>query len=172
MENIENKNKKELKKERQEKRMTGKKIIGIVLWAVVLVAIGGVILWVLMLPKLPQSEIVSNSGIHWHPKISISINGEDVEIPANIGIGAVHSPMHTHDTDGVIHMEYGGLVRAKDILLGNFFKTWGKEFSSGGIMGKINGKDGTLKMTVNGVENSEFENYSMKDGDIINITFK
>jgi len=95
-----------------------------------------------------------------------------VDIPTNIGIGAVHNPMHTHESDGTIHMEYGGLVHEKDVLLGNFFKTWGKDFSSEGIMGSINGEDGVLKMTVNGIENSEFENYSIKDGDRIEIVFE
>lgn len=164
----EHKNKKEL----QEKKKSFKKIKQTILWAVILSIIGYGIFWIITLPKIPQSELISNTGIHWHSNISITIKGEKVDIPTNIGIGAVHNPMHTHESDGTIHMEYGGLVHEKDVLLGNFFKTWGKDFSSEGIMGSINGEDGVLRMTVNSIENSEFENYSIKDGDRIEIVFE
>jgi hypothetical protein len=169
---MENKNKKEVKKERQDKKESTKKIVGIILWIIAAVVIGGVVIWVVTLPKIPQSEIISSTGIHWHPHISIKIKGENVEIPAGIGIGAVHNPMHTHEPDGVVHMEYGGVVRERDTRIGNFFNVWGKDFSSKGIMGNVNGEGGTLKMLVNGVENTEFENYQMKDNDNIEIIFE
>lgn len=169
---MENKNKQKAKQEIQEKKKSLKKIKQAILWVVILSIVGYGIFWIVTLPKIPQSELISSTGIHWHSNISIIIKGEKVDIPTNIGIGAVHSPMHTHESDGTVHMEYSGLVRAKDVLLDNFFKTWGKDFNSKGIMGNINGKDGVLRMTVNGVENSEFENYSIKDGDTIEIIFE
>lgn len=169
---MDDKNKKELKKERQENKASNKKIKEITLWAIAIAVVVGGIFWLVTLPKLPQSKTVSNIGIHWHPKISVTIKGEKIDIPANIGIGAVHSPMHTHEADGVVHMEYGGVVRESDTILGKFFDTWGKDFSSKGIMGNIDGEDGIMSMKVNGVENSEFENYMMKDGDNIEIIFK
>jgi len=168
---MEYKNKKELKKERQEKKVSGRKIIEIALWVVAAVVVGGGVFWVVTLPKLPQTEVVSNNGIHWHPKISIKINGENVEIPSGIGIGAVHNPLHTHESDGTVHVEYNGVVRKSDTRLGKFFEVWGKDFSSNGIMGNMNGEEGTVKMTVNGENNTEFENYIMKDGDNIEIIY-
>lgn len=167
------KNKKEEKKERQEKAKSTKKIIWISLWVgVALVVLYG-IFWIVTLPKLPQSKIISRNGLHWHPKISIIIKGEEVEIPASIGIGAVHRPMHTHKSDGTIHMEYNGVVRENTLRVGNFFDVWGKDFSADSILGNIAGEDGgTIKMLVNGKENTEFENYIMKDGDIIKIIYK
>ena len=168
----EHKNKKELKTERQEKSEFHKKTKEIILW---IIAIGFIlygIFWLVTLPKLPQSEIVSNAGIHWHPKVSISIKGEKITVPAGIGIGAVHSPMHTHEADGTIHVEYGGVVRQYDITLGKFFNTWGKDFSSTSIMNNTSGDGGVLRMTVNGENNTEFENYPMKDGDKIEIIFE
>ncbi len=165
-------NKKEIKKERQDKKELIKKIRSIIVWAFIVGVVGYGVFWVVTLPKLPDSEIISENGIHSHANISIKIKGKEIEVPANIGIGAVHNPMHTHDPDGTVHMEYGGVVRGSDTLVGRFFDAWGKDFSSEGVMGNINGKDGVLKMTVNGVENSDFEKYSMKDGDAIEITFE
>lgn len=166
------KNKKELKKERQEKSGSFKKIKEIILWVIAIGFILYGIFWLVTLPKLPKSQIVSNVGIHWHPNISIKIKGEKIIIPANIGIGAVHSPMHTHKEDGTIHMEYGGVVRQYDITLGKFFDTWGKDFSSTSIMGNKSGDGGVVRMTVNGENNTEFENYIMNDGDVIEIIFE
>ena len=69
------------------------------------------------------SEIIAKSGLHWHVNLSIIIKGEKQEIPANIGIGAIHQPIHTHETDGVIHLEFSGPVREKDIVMGKFLNT-------------------------------------------------
>jgi len=170
---MEYKNKKEHKKERQEKKESTRKILEISLWVIAIGIVIGVVFWVVTLPKLPQTEIISNTGVHWHPHLSIKINGENIEIPANIGIGgAVHNPMHTHEADGIIHAEYSGVVREKDLTLGNFFKIWGKTFNSNEIMGNIDGEGGKLKMLVNGVENKEFDKYVMKDNDNIEIIFE
>ena len=165
-------NKKELKKDRQDKKESIKKIKEVVLWVIVAGVVGAGVFWIVTLPKVPQSEIISRNGVHWHSTLSILINGEKVDIPAGIGIGTVHSPTHTHETDGTIHLEYGGVVREDDTRLGEFFKVWGEDFSSTGIMGNINGEGGILKMMVNGVENTEFENYRMRDGDNIEIIFE
>jgi len=166
------KNKGEIKKEHKQKTEFFKKIKKNALWIVALGVVGYGVFWIVTLPKIPQSELVSSTGIHWHPNISITIKGEEVNIPSGIGIGAVHNPMHTHEADGTVHMEYSGVVRESDTLLGNFFKVWGKDFSKDSILGNTNGEEGVVTMTVNGVKNLEFENYTMKDGDMIKIIFE
>ena len=118
-----------------------------------------------------ESEIISRQGIHWHADLSIKILGKFQEIPANIGIGVNHRPLHTHETDSVIHMEFNGLVRENDIRLGKFFEIWGKKFNKDCIFNNCSGLDGQVKMLVNGELNSEFENYIMRDGDKIEIVF-
>lgn len=123
-------------------------------------------------PPVPKEQIVAENGLHWHPTLSISIKGQKQEIPKDIGIGAVHQPIHTHDTTGTLHMEMQGLITKQDTRLGNFFKTWGKEFSSTQIFDKINGPGGKVKMLVNGKENADFANYLMKDGDKIEIRYE
>ena len=108
-------------------------------------------------------DIVSRNGLHWHPELTIYIKGEKIEIPQNIGIGAIHLPIHTHDDLPLIHLEFQGLVRKDDITLGQFFKNWGKEIQSFGP---------NVKMTVDGVENIELENYVMQDKDKIELRFE
>ncbi len=142
------------------------KIIKIALWGTLCVAIIGGFIWLISSqPKTPDSEIVSRSGLHWHPELSIYVKGEKLEIPENIGLNAVHKPIHTHDDidQGIVHMEFQGLTRKQDTILGQFFKNWGKDMRSFGA---------NMKMTVNGKENKEYENYLMKDKDKIELRYE
>ncbi|MBI5457012.1 hypothetical protein HY969_04725 [Candidatus Kaiserbacteria bacterium] len=110
-------------------------------------------------------NVVSRSAFHWHPTLTIYAKGEKQTIPPNIGIGAVHQPMHTHSEDsaaGVIHLEFGGAANREDVMLGKFFKNWGKDMRSFGM---------NMRMTVNGKENTEFENYVMHDKDVIELHY-
>jgi len=156
----------------REKESAAKKrqIKKVVSWGVsgslVAAAIAGIVWYAATRPPTPESEIISRSGFHWHPELIIYVRGEKQEIPANIGIGGVHRPIHTHAEDaarGVIHMEFQGLVRKEDATIGRFFDIWGKDAGSFGI---------SSKMTVNGQENTEFENYVMRDRDKIELYYE
>ncbi|OHA62303.1 MAG: hypothetical protein A2117_00385 [Candidatus Wildermuthbacteria bacterium GWA2_46_15] len=150
-----------------------KKIVKIVLiFLIVGAGILGLSRYFSSKPSLPENEIITRNGIHWHPEIKITILGKNQEIPANIGLGITERPIHTHDNMGVIHLEFPGLVRKEDVRLGRFFEIWGKQFNQNCIFDSCNGPDGQLKMLVNGQENFEFGNYAMKDGDKIEIIFK
>ncbi|OGH17304.1 MAG: hypothetical protein A3C30_01730 [Candidatus Levybacteria bacterium RIFCSPHIGHO2_02_FULL_40_18] len=125
--------------------------------------------------NVPEDQIISRTSLHWHPRLDIYIKGEKQEIPTNIGIGAVHQEIHTHDEDakdGVLHMEMAGLVTRDETELGRFFKIWGKEFSKDQIFEYKTGSEGKVKMFVNGKENNDFEKYQMKDGDKIEIKYE
>lgn len=122
-------------------------------------------------PKL-TGQILSRSGIHWHSELAIFINGEKQKIPANVGLGIVHNPMHTHDETGAIHMEFSGLVAEGGLRIGEFFKALNKQFNKDCILEFCNGPGGNVKMSVNGEPNNDFENYSMKDGDKIEIRYE
>lgn len=130
------------------------------------------------------SSPVPKQPIHWHPYLKIIINGNEIEIPANIGvtIGNVidtdigmeyqMSPTHTHSNDGKIHMENNAPWKKPETLtLGYFFKVWGNTFNSTCIFEYCNGPNGTITMTVNGQPNKEFDKYPMKDGDQIVIEY-
>lgn len=124
-----------------------------------------------------DSTIIARKGLHWHPELVIYVKGEKQIIPVDIGIGPEYAsapnfdarmrmtPMHTHDDapQGIIHLEFQGVVRKKDTTLGQFLKVWGKDINSFGS---------NVKMTVNGVANTEFENYEMKDGDKIELMYE
>ena len=137
---------------------------------VAILLVGGV--WWSKSLSSSDPNLVSATGLHWHPQIEIYIKGERKQIPANVGIGAVHNPLHTHADMPIIHMEFDGKVTLDDTRLGNFFDVWGKEFNADQIFEYQNGPDGMLRMFVNGAENTEFENYHMRDGDRIEIRYE
>ncbi|HEY4487707.1 MAG TPA: hypothetical protein VI483_03015 [Candidatus Paceibacterota bacterium] len=139
------------------------KIFFITIGAVVILVIASI--FILPSPKVidpNDPNVVATNGLHWHPQLAIYVKGEKIEIPQNIGIGAVHQPMHTHDDLPLIHLEFPALVRTQDITLGRFFEIWGKDMRSFGP---------NVKMTVNGKENTEYEDYIMRDGDEIELRY-
>ncbi len=156
-----------------QKRVLKGRIKIAVIVLIVVGIIGGIIWSIAKQPKIPQSEIISKNGIHWHPELAIFVKGEKQEIPANLGMGAgIMAGVHTHDTTGVLHLEPRGRVTKNDTKLGVFFKIWIKQFNSNCIFDSCNGPEGTVKMLVNGAENNEFENYQMNDKDKIEIRFE
>lgn len=118
------------------------------------------------------NNIVAQGGIHWHASLEVAAKGERQKIPAGIGLGTVHLPVHTHEEDNIIHLEFPSSVRENDIRLKRFFNIWGEQFSGSCILEFCNGEDGTVKMFVNGEPNDEFENYILRDGDQIKIVFE
>lgn len=145
----------------------------IFLWVLVIAgSIGGLIAYEATRPPTPEGDIISRNGIHWHPKLTINIKGQDQEIQPDIGLGGAEMTIHTHDTSGTIHQEIPGLVTKEDIKLGRFFKIWGKQFTSTCIFDKCNGPEGKVSMTVNGKANTDFENYLMHDKDTIEIHYE
>lgn len=71
----------------------------------------------------------SAGGAHIHPRLSVYVRREQVQIPTNIGIDPSRPPtamagLHTHDSSGVIHVE-----NAADPTLGQFFEIWGVPLS-------------------------------------------
>lgn len=77
---------------------------------------------------------------HYHPHLQIIINGNDVPVPANIGVdpttGAM-SAVHTHEPDGTIHIEAG--TAGETFTLAQLFTQWGVQVTStqiGGVHAK------------------------------------
>lgn len=133
----------------------------------VLVVLTGVALFLLPTPSgtvtSNDPNVVTLAGLHWHPTLTIYVKGEKLEIPQNIGLGAVHKPMHTHEDLPIIHLEFSSIVRKEDMMLGQFFKNWGRDMRQFGA---------NMRMTVNGEENTEYENYVMRDGDRIELRYE
>lgn len=98
---------------------------------------------------------------HIHPELTILVDGKNIAIPHNLGVNtAGMTSLHTHDEEGVIHVES---PIQKDFTLGDFFAVWKKDFYSFGSK---------ARMTVNGVENNQLENYVMRDHDKIILYYQ
>nr|MBI4156534.1 hypothetical protein [Candidatus Woesearchaeota archaeon] len=163
---------------KEKKSFPIKKIMN---WAIFIVVVGLIVWGIIGLvnKNAANKTIIDESNlnfeapigaIHWHPHLTIKIDGEIIPIPADIGItSTTHFPIHTHETDGIIHMENNNPTK-KTVVLGYFFEVWGKKLSKDCIFDYCADK-GTLKMSVNGKENFDFENYFMQDGDEILIEY-
>lgn len=163
---------KERARQAHARKRAVRRAMPVVLGVLVVVAGVGWLVWRSQANPIRRDDLIATRGIHWHARLSIIIQGGERVIPANIGLGAVHSPVHTHDPDGVIHIEYSGVVTRDDVRLGRFFEVWGETFNSECIFDFCNGPDGTVRMFVNGEANSEFDAYLMRDGDRIEIRYE
>lgn len=153
------------RRESAVKKQTAKRYIT---WSVTtlvaVVLIGGLIMAYRSRPQIPESDIISRKGIHTHPELAIYVKGIKQEMPASLGVKpSFMAPVHTHEPNGVIHLEFQGLVQKKDIMLGQFFKSWGRDINSFGT---------NMKMTVNGKENTDHGNYLMQDKDKIELRYE
>lgn len=68
--------------------------------------------------------------VHYHAHLDVVVRRVAIEVPANIGIDVRRhriSPLHTHDTSGIVHIE-----SAVDIpfTLGQFFAEWGQPLTA------------------------------------------
>jgi hypothetical protein len=122
----------------------------------------------------PLGEICLNGhdgmAMHFHPYLTILIDGEEYIIPENTGIDTTTCPeamhmTHTHDATGKIHVE-GNTV--EEVPLEVFFDVWGEHFDETGI---FDNRDGSIEMTVNGEANSDFQNLLLADGQNIVISY-
>ncbi|MEE8194436.1 MAG: hypothetical protein V3T73_02915 [Dehalococcoidales bacterium] len=159
-------------KEHLKYRRQGKIKNFLLIAAVAVIVGGGIISIGLLLATRLGGDIISNQGIHWHPELSITILGQEQVIPDNVGRANGEHPIHTHEEDNIIHLEFGGSVKKDDIRLGRFFEIWNRQFNQDCIFTNCNGDEGTVKMFVNGEPNFEFENYVMRDEDKIAIIFE
>ena len=148
----------------------------LILVGVIAILFGGSIWWS---KKIQESDpqVISRTGIHWHPILEIYVKGETQLISPNIGIGIGYASkptydprmkmtaVHTHDdaNDGIIHLEFEGIVKKEDTKLSNFFDIWNKDINSFGQ---------DVTMSVNGVPNIELGDYAMKDGDKIELRYE
>jgi len=117
-------------------------------------------------------ECLDHEGLamHFHPYLTILIDGNEYSIPGNTGIdtdvckGAMHMT-HTHDDSGKIHVES---KQVEEVPLEVFFDVWGKHFDETGIMEY---RDGTIEMTVDGQISTDFQNHILEDGQNIVISY-
>ncbi|MEW6036611.1 MAG: hypothetical protein AB1529_08430 [Candidatus Micrarchaeota archaeon] len=114
--------------------------------------------------------------LHWHSRIAIFIDGKEVGVPDNLGLGGGrHLPVHTHEEgDGTVHFEFSQATIPKNQLTVGYFmnEVWGERFNSECVFDYCNAGGKGVKMLVNGRENGDFEHYVMADGDVIEIRYE
>jgi len=121
------------------------------------------------LAAVGSSDLVATNGIHWHPMLEIVIDGEVMEIPTGIGLTGGHDPMHTHESDGTVHLEYPQFVTQEDTTLGRFFEVWGKKLSATSVLDYDESEGDQISFTVNDQEIIDPVNYQFSDGETIKI---
>ena len=98
------------------------------------------------LPALAQE----GTALHIHQHLNIIIHGQAVAVPAEIGINQFAgfiSPIHVHDTSGVIHVESPTIQK---FTLGQFFDIWGVRFTQDAIGGYSTDANLSMQVYVNG----------------------
>jgi hypothetical protein len=69
---------------------------------------------------------------HIHTQLTIIRDGQQLAIPAHVGLQGCAYETHTHDKSGVVHVETNV---AKRFTLGQFFSVWGQPLTSTNIAG-------------------------------------
>ncbi|HEX5430131.1 MAG TPA: hypothetical protein VFX17_03605 [Patescibacteria group bacterium] len=107
--------------------------------------------------------------MHIHQHLDIIINGQAIVIPADIGIGTTFiSPIHVHDTTGVLHVESPVV---KDFTLGEFFTEWGVKFDDNCVSTFCADDTHKLIVAVNGQPITNAANYVLKAHDEIEVWY-
>ena len=157
----------DVKRKRQQRA-----IISISL-AIALIAI--IIAAVFLIPRsqneVPLPDYLSvcvglNLLYHSHPNLTVWVNGANILLPGGLGTfdSSCPQPLHTHDATGVIHVETD---QNRDYTLHDWFLLWGHFrndrnyaiFNSTQIFTNKIDSSHHLRMTVNGVNDTNFENH-------------
>lgn len=102
------------------------------------------------LPMLSSEGAVE----HIHAHLDIRVDGQAVEVPAYLGIDRTRgtiSPLHIHDTTGVIHIES---PVQRQFTLGELFSEWNVSLSADNIGALRATADKPLRVYVNGTQRS------------------
>jgi Ca2+-binding RTX toxin-like protein len=102
--------------------------------------------------------------------LQASGNGVGIVIPSGAGSFAGGTSI-ARATDGNGHIQFSSNFANANFTLGQFFQQWGFSFSNNSIGKFIAGNGHTTTMTVNGVANTDLQNYVPKNGDVIVITY-
>jgi hypothetical protein len=111
------------------------------------------------------------SAQHIHAHLDIVIHGQVVTVPGQIGIPPIGgiTPVHTHDTSGIIHIESPDANAT--YTLGQFFDIWGVRLTDTSIGGYADNSTNTLVVYDNGKKVSDPVNLALAKHNEIVITY-
>jgi hypothetical protein len=109
----------------------------------------------------------SDVGFHIHAELFVYVDGKEVTVPADIGIdpqGRFISPIHTHDTSGIVHEES---TNPYPFTLGEFMNVWGVYFTKSQLGAYKADNGNVLQLWVNGKQDTNPLNHVMKAHDVM-----
>jgi hypothetical protein len=127
--------------------------------------------------------------MHIHANLSIWRGTQEAVIPADIGrapsshyvdhgldkyldptegVQGQLSPLHTHDTSGIIHIE---AAVTRHFTLGEFFSVWGQPLGPDRTVDLVPDATHKLTMTVDGVPNGEWGDHILGNYEDIEIHY-
>jgi len=109
-------------------------------------------------------------AFHIHAHISIYINGQSMPLPANVGIigNTCYYWLHTHNTDGIIHMEAPQFVKLR---LGTFLKMWRDQFSRLQYQNQLSSTTGWTAYIQGKPYNGDFNKIELKGHELITLVY-
>jgi hypothetical protein len=113
----------------------------------------------------------SDTVFHVHADLVVYTDGKKQTVPQNVGIDSDKqflASLHTHDDQGVIHME---AVQPYPFKLGQFFSIWGVPFTKTQLGSYHVGQGLVLQTWVNGKQVPDGPSYVMKPHDRIVVGF-
>ena len=114
--------------------------------------------------KAANLSLLSAEGTaqHIHAHLDIYVHGQPIEVPSDIGFGPQGgiSPIHTHDTAGIVHIESADAFAV--YTLGQFFDVWGVKLSASNIGGYANDSANTLVVYDDGKKVNDPANLALK----------
>jgi hypothetical protein len=114
---------------------------------------------------------LSDTIFHIHAILHVYVNGKPVTVPANVGLDqatGTFSPLHTHDTSGIVHME---ATKPYPFTLGQFFSVWGVRFSKTQLGPFKPGNGNVLQVYLNGKPVSNPVDEVMHEHDDISVGY-
>lgn len=112
-----------------------------------------------------------NLAYHIHADLVMYINGQPVQLPANVGIASDQSCLywlHTHDTSGIIHIESPA---GRNYSLGNFLDEWSQVFSNLGYPSQLDLTSGWTVWVNGKTYTGNFHNIPLQAHEIITLAY-
>ena len=100
-----------------------------------------------------QCQSNEQLAVHYHAHLDILVDGQPALLPAGIGIDTPDQCLywvHTHASDGVIHIEAPKSSATRKFTLGDFFDLWKKRLDTTHVGDTALTRDQKLVMFVDG----------------------
>ncbi|HEY4036245.1 MAG TPA: hypothetical protein VGL94_19980 [Ktedonobacteraceae bacterium] len=116
-----------------------------------------------------QCNVNEQLAFHIHAHLSMYIDGQNVPLPAQIGItNTCYYWLHTHDTSGIIHMES---PIQTTFTLGTFLQLWRQQFSQLQYQNQLSSTEG-WKVYIDGKPyTGDFNKIALQAHELITLAY-